>query len=151
MFSLLVPLYQLRPFDESDPRWSPLHFREQVTGIPGTPAFGNPQEPPEHKAWIITGAYISTLPAAGSVALNAELRLLIGTTGLLAHVLASKIPTSQLVAGEAVAATQQCNIIVIGGVHNVNATWGVTVGNVANIFAWGFHGYEIPRGNVALR
>lgn len=148
---ILLPLYELRAYDEASPGWSPLYFRESITGVAGLSAFGAAQAPPKDKAWVITGAYLSTAPAAGSIALNAEIRVMVGAFNIQTTLLASKIPTSLLVANEAVSLSQACNAVLIGGLHSLASVLTVDVGNVANVFVWTFHGFEIPRGNVVLR
>lgn len=150
---LLVPIYELRKYDESDPRWSPLYFTESVTGTADNPRSGNPQSPPVEKAWIITGCFMSLAPQAAVTAGNSEVRINtpVVPKQRLATLLAGKWPLSQLAAGEVVSFSQQTKAVIIGGVQEINAIWQVSAGNAASVYTWSFHGFEVPRANVSLR
>lgn len=151
---ILVPLWELRPYDEASPHWSPLYHLESVTGSALAIVSGTTITPPVEKAWVVKGSYLSNSPTGGVAALNNEIRVNTAPPGAanLAVIHAGKWPTNDLAAGETVTFSQQHDgVVLIGGVHYINAIWQVSGGNVANVFGWGFHGYEIPRANVVLR
>lgn len=151
---LLVPLYELRPYDESDPRWSPLFFREQVTGDAAASTYGTPQSPPANKAWIITGATLQGSPDAAKIFVSSRLRVQPFGAAANADPIAEPVglrPNPPTAAATTALLSVPLNLILVGGVHQITVHFGWNPGFATNVGIWSIWGYEIPRGNVALR
>lgn len=148
---LLVPLYELRAYDEADPRWSPVYHFQNVTGDAGAATTGAAVSPPSGKSWIITGSTLQLTPDAADTAASGRLRIApVGGTAILAEPHTFRPPVVVPV-GSTIASSLQHNFLVVGGVHQLNVIFGWITGNANNQGIWTVVGYEIPRGNVTLR
>ena len=148
----LEVLYGLRDIDTLQPAWSSLIYRKELTGDPNAQFSGGGEntEPAQDKLWFITGFYARLTPQAAVVAETVRLRISASGAHVATLAGARSLPTD-FIAGTSFIYSTPLDAILVGGVHRLVARFGFSAGNVANVAAWGFHGYELPRGNVQLR
>ena len=148
---ILLPLWNLRPYDESDPRCAPLHTWEDKTGEAAALWAGTVLTPPAAKAWLITAASGQLTPDAADAAVSFRLRVApFGGGSITSEPFGWRAPIG-IANGTTWIQSQHLNFLVVGGVHQINAAFGFVAGSIANRGVWTMSGYEIPRGDVYLR
>jgi hypothetical protein len=149
--AVLNQVYQLRPYDLTQPFWSPLYFAEVVTGSAAITVAGTQQTPSEELIWFVTHTFVRASPFATVIARIIEVRLLNEQGNVIALPGQSRLPASDEQAGQTVLFTIPCDFVVLGGVNFLEGRTQYAFGDASNTFTWGFMGYQVPRGNVALR
>lgn len=142
-------LYALRAYDQASPQWSPSYGYFTGTGTAANPIISASVTPPENKALFVTNVFLQAVPQAAVSVGNLEFAI-VDSGGIRQTLLLTHRTQEARQAGEGVSVSQITDGVIIGGRTWLQARFQFSAGNVANVIVWGYHGYEVPRGNVAL-